>query len=90
MALRHAADVIHLDTSALVNAFTGPKRSARRLRAAIERGERVSLSTMMLYEWLRGPRLEEQLAIQQALFLRESAVVFGPEEALRTRPPDPT
>jgi len=75
--------VIHLDTSALVDALTGPKRSARRLRLAIESGERILLSTLVLYEWLRGPRLEEELAIQDALFPRESAVAFGVEEALR-------
>jgi predicted nucleic acid-binding protein len=74
--------VIHLDTSTLVDALTGPRRSARRLRSAIESGERVLLSVLVLYEWLRGPRLEEELAIQEALFPRESAIPFGVEEAL--------
>lgn len=36
----------------------------------------------MLYEWLRGPRLPEEVAAQEALFPRESAVPFGPTEAI--------
>jgi predicted nucleic acid-binding protein len=73
--------VIHLDTSALIDALTGPKRSAGRLRAAIESGERVMLTTLVLYEWLRGARRPEEVAAQEALFPRESAAVFGPAEA---------
>ena len=65
----------------LIDALSGPKRSARRLRGAIERGERVGLASVVLYEWLRGPRLPEELAAQEALFPRESAVAFGFEEA---------
>ena len=73
--------MIHLDTSVLIDALTGPRRSARALRGVFERGERVSLSTLVLYEWLRGPRLEAELARQEALFPREQAQVFGPREA---------
>lgn len=75
--------MIHLDTSALVDALSGSRRSARRLRGTIESGERVLLSTLVLYEWLRGPRVEEETAAQEALFPRDSAVTFGVEEALR-------
>ncbi|MGH7318644.1 MAG: type II toxin-antitoxin system VapC family toxin [Candidatus Rokuibacteriota bacterium] len=75
--------MIHLDTSVLIDALTGPRRSAPALRAAIERGERVALSALVLYEWLRGPRLQAELAAQEALFPRESAVAFGTEEAAR-------
>ncbi|MBI2469607.1 MAG: type II toxin-antitoxin system VapC family toxin [Candidatus Rokubacteria bacterium] len=73
--------MIHLDTSVLVDALTGPRRSARALRRAIEQGERILLSTLVVYEWLRGPRSDEELAAQEALFPRESAVAFGREEA---------
>lgn len=75
--------MILLDTSALVDALTGPRRSARKLRRAIERGERVVLATIVLYEWLRGPRLAEELAAQEALFPRETAIAFGVAEAAR-------
>ena len=73
--------MIHLDTSVLIDALTGPKRSAPRLRRAIERGERILLSSIVLYEWLRGPRLRQELAAQEALFPREAAVAFAAEEA---------
>ena len=74
--------MIHLDTSVLVDALTGPRRSAEPLRAALERGERILLSTVVLYEWLRGPRRAEELAAQEALFPAATAVAFGPEESV--------
>ena len=73
--------MIHLDTSVLVDALTGQKRSAGALRATFAGGERVLLSTLVLYEWLRGPRLEPEIAMQAALFPPASAIVSGPEEA---------
>jgi predicted nucleic acid-binding protein len=47
----------------------------------IERGERLAISTIILYEWLRGPRSKEELTAQEALFPRDSALPFGPLEA---------
>ena len=73
--------MIFLDTSALIDALSGPRRSAPALRAAIERGERVMIPALALYEWLRGPRLAEELEAQEALFPRKTAVPFGPDEA---------
>lgn len=73
--------MIVLDTSVLIDALTGPKRSAPALRRAIESGERLLVPTLVLYEWLRGPRLRQELAAQEALLPRESAATFGHEEA---------
>ena len=73
--------MIHLDTSTLIDALTGPKRSAPALRSAIEAGERVLFSTIVLYEWLRGSRLPPEVAAQEALFPRDAAVPFGMDEA---------
>ena len=39
------------------------------------------MPSVVLNEWLRGPRLPEELAAQEALFPSESAIAFGPEEA---------
>jgi predicted nucleic acid-binding protein len=39
------------------------------------------LSTVVLYEWLRGPRTRAELALQEDLFPREQAAPFGPAEA---------
>ncbi len=75
--------MILLDTSVLVDALTGPRRLARGLRQAIEDGERLVLSSIVLYEWLRGPRRPQELAAQEALFPREAAVPFGAAEAER-------
>jgi len=73
--------VVLLDTSILVDGLTGPKRSRLALRDAIDRGERCRLPSLVLYEWLRGPRRPEEIAIQEALFPGEDAIPFGPPEA---------
>jgi predicted nucleic acid-binding protein len=65
----------------LIDALTGPRRSAPALRAALAAGERVTLSSIVLYEWLRGPRQETELDGQERLFPRSQAVPFGPIEA---------
>ena len=70
-----------LDTSVLIDSLSGPKRSAGSLRKAIEQGERLLLPSLVLYEWLRGPRLPLEIAAQEALFPAENAVAFGTREA---------
>jgi predicted nucleic acid-binding protein len=70
-----------LETSVLIDSLSGPKRSTKALRAAIERGERILIPSLVLYEWLRGPRLPPEIAAQEALFPIDSAVAFGPREA---------
>jgi len=75
-----------LDTSVLVASLTGQRRSAPALRRAIERGERILVPSLVMYEWLRGPRLPEEVATQEALFPSEAAVPFGaPEAALSAK-----
>lgn len=39
------------------------------------------MSTLVLYEWLRGPRYPEEIEAQEALFPAAAAVAFGPQEA---------
>ena len=73
--------MILLDTSVLIDGLTGTKRSGPALRAAIERGERLVIPCLVLYEWLRGRRVPEELGIQEALFPSEQAIPFGPTEA---------
>lgn len=75
--------MIVVDTSALVDSLTGPRRSASKLRALLEAGERLVLPALVLYEWKRGPRQEEELTAQEALFPGEAALPFGPDEAAR-------
>ncbi len=72
---------VHLDTSALVGALTGPRDAFDGLRALIEEGHRVRLSTIVLYEWLRGPRTVTELRAQEDLFPRHQAAPFDAEAA---------
>jgi predicted nucleic acid-binding protein len=73
--------MIHLDTSALVAALTGPRPAAPVLRAWIHDGERVGVSTLVLYEWWRGPRRREELSDQETLFPAAAAFAFTRREA---------
>ena len=73
--------IVHLDTSALVDALTGPRRSLDRLTTLVQEEHRIGVSTIVLYEWLRGPRTPAELAVQEELFPREAAVAFGTAEA---------
>lgn len=73
--------MIVVDTSLLIDALTGGKRSASALRKTIEQGERLLIPSLVIYEWLRGPRRREELAAQEALFPKEASLPFGPEEA---------
>lgn len=73
--------MILVDTSALIDSLTGPKRSASRLRSFIDQGDRLALPSLVLYEWWRGPRTEEDLRVQDALFPTDQALPFGVTEA---------
>lgn len=73
--------IVHLDTSALVDALSGRRRSLERLIALAEHGHRLSCSTIVLYEWRRRPRTRAELAAQEELFPTGRAATFGPAEA---------
>jgi predicted nucleic acid-binding protein len=47
----------------------------------LERGERVGLSTIALYEWLHGPRLAHEVTAQEALFPAEEVFSFEAADA---------
>jgi predicted nucleic acid-binding protein len=71
-----------LDTSALVGSLAGAKLSGAALRQALKSGERLLISSLVLYEWLRGPRIPQELALQETLFPSDIVVPFGPREAV--------
>ncbi len=73
--------MIHLDTSVLIDALTGPRRSLPALRQIVSDGIRLGLSSIVLYEWRRGPRTEHELAIEQLLLGPDVTVEFGEAEA---------
>ena len=73
--------IIHLDTSALVGALAGRRRSLPRLTEFVREGHRLKLSAPVLYEWLRGPRTVGELQDQETLLPRRAAVPFDTEAA---------
>ena len=73
--------MIVLDTSVLVDGLSRLARGSGPLRAALDRGERMLVPALVLYEWLRGPRIPEEVTIQETLFPSVTAIPFGPEEA---------
>jgi predicted nucleic acid-binding protein len=73
--------LIVVDTSVLVEALTGSRRLLDRLTALIDSGERLIMPSIVLYEWLRGPREPQELLFCEELFPQDQAVVFGATEA---------
>jgi predicted nucleic acid-binding protein len=75
------AVIVHLDTTVLVDALTGTRRSHARLEHTVAAGHVIAITTLVLYEWLRGPRTREELADQEALVPAAAAREFGAGEA---------
>jgi predicted nucleic acid-binding protein len=73
--------VLMLDTSVLVDSLTGPKHTGTALLHALEQGEHITLSTLVIYEWLRGPRTHVEIADQEDLLPARAALPFLPEDA---------
>jgi predicted nucleic acid-binding protein len=73
--------LIHLDTSVLIDAFTGSRRSLPAVRTATARGDSIAFSSIVLYEWLRGPRTGSETSVVAAFF--DSPAAFGTREAER-------
>jgi len=73
---------IHLDTSAVIGSLTEPQASLDHLVSLVENGHRLLLSSIVLYEWLRGPRTPAELLFQEELFPRAAAVPFDAEAAV--------
>ena len=75
--------MILLDTSVLIDALCDQGPTEPQLRDAFADGQRIRISSLVLYEWLRGPRRPDQLEAQEALFPAAEAVPFGAAEAAR-------
>lgn len=70
-----------LDTSLLVDAFSGDRRSGPALAEWLADGNRVAVSTLVLYEYLRGPRTAREINDVQELLTTALVVEFGRKEA---------
>lgn len=73
--------MIHLDTSLVIAALSGEKRMAADLLARVLEGEKFAISTLVLFEWRRGPRTREELDAQEEFLPGALGVGFGSEEA---------
>jgi predicted nucleic acid-binding protein len=71
---------VHLDTSVLIASLATPA-ATRALDEPVTRGDRLMISSIVLYEWLRGAHSSEQLHAVASLFSLPSIVAFGPDEA---------
>lgn len=94
--------MILVDTSALIGSLTGARRAAPRLRALTAEGERFVLTTLVLYEWWRGPRTRADSRRRRPCFRatrhsplaeprhawRVSCTRHSPASGSRTRPRD--
>ena len=72
---------IHLDTSVLIDVLTGTRPLLAAYESATAGGHRIGISTIALYEWLRGPRNELEIRLQRDLCPEDRIVPFGSVEA---------
>ena len=71
----------HLDTDFLVVALStaGPERT--RLMELAESEAEIQISSVAWYEFSRGPRTPEQLAVARSLFFEDGVIPFSEEVA---------
>jgi len=72
---------VHLDTDFLVFALsqTGPER--QRLLELADSDTEIQISAVAWYEFSRGPRTAEQLAVARVLFTEDGVIPFSEELA---------
>jgi predicted nucleic acid-binding protein len=73
---------VHLDTDFLIVALTvaGPER--RKLTQAADSESRIEMSAIAWYEFVRGPRTPEQLAVARAFLTQDGVIAFTEDLAL--------
>jgi hypothetical protein len=67
----------HLDTDFLVYALSAPGTERRRLRAISDSDAEIQISAVAWYEFSRGPRTPEQLAVARSFFGEDGVVAFS-------------
>ena len=67
----------HVDTDFLVYALSSPGVERRRLSALSGSSEEIGISAVAWYEFARGPRTPEQLAVARSFFGEEGVVPFA-------------
>lgn len=72
---------VHLDTDFLVVALSTAGKSRKRLIELAESDAEIQMSAVAWYEFTRGPRTPEQLAIARSFFFDDGIVPFSEELA---------
>lgn len=75
--------MILLDTSVLIATFTEPATLRPVYRRVLRERHRLVTSTLVLFEWMRGPRHPDELAAVKFAFPPTHIISFGVEEAAR-------
>jgi predicted nucleic acid-binding protein len=76
--------IVHLDTSVLIDLFCeNARQTGTAIEQALDAGEILGVSSIALYEWLRGPRRPAELHAQEALIPAWTAAPFDVHEARR-------
>lgn len=69
--------LVHLDNDFLVRALSGRRSEKHRLRELSDSTEQLQMSAVAWYEFLRGPRTPEQVAVARALFGENGILPFS-------------
>ena len=72
---------VHLDTDFLIYALAESGRERERLISLAASDAEVQMSAVAWYEFCRGPRTPEQLAVARSLFFDDGIVPFSEELA---------
>jgi predicted nucleic acid-binding protein len=69
--------IVHLDTDFLIYALSQAGTERNRLRRAAESDAVLQISAVAWYEFSRGPRIPEQIAVARSLFAADGVVPFS-------------
>jgi predicted nucleic acid-binding protein len=69
--------IIHVDTDFLIYALSQSGAERDRLRRAAESDAVLQISAVAWYEFCRGPRTPEQVAVARSLFASDGVIPFS-------------
>ena len=75
---------VHLDTDFLIKALSEPGPERYRLTALSKSEAEIQMSAVAWYEFCRGPRTPEQLAVARSFFFEDGIIPFSEELASAT------
>ncbi len=76
--------LVHLDTDFLVVALARPGPERKRLRELAESDAEIQMSAVAWYEFARGPRTPDQLAVARSFFFDDGIVPLSEELAAQS------